>query len=72
MGTQDSTAQNRTGQEFAGQVAIVTGGAGTIGEATAQLLIAEGASVVVADVDVEHGEASPPRWANGRRSSEPT
>ena len=45
------------GQEFAGQVAIVTGGAGTIGEATAQLLIAGGASVVVADVDVEHGEA---------------
>jgi len=64
MGTQDSTAQDRAdagqefaGQEFAGQVAIVTGGAGTIGEATAQLLIAGGASVVVADVDVEHGEA---------------
>ena len=57
MGIQDSTAQNRTGQEFAGQVAIVTGGAGTIGQATAELLIAEGASVVVADVDVEQGEA---------------
>ena len=58
MGTQDSTAQDRAdaGQEFAGRVAIVTGGAGTIGQATAELLIAGGASVVVADVDVTHGE----------------
>ena len=42
-------------QELVGKVAIVTGGAGGIGRATAELLAAEGASVVVADVDVEHG-----------------
>src|SRR6187431_3813035 len=52
MGTETSR-----GQEFAGKVAVVTGGAGSIGRATAELLIAEGASVVVADVDVEQGEA---------------
>jgi NAD(P)-dependent dehydrogenase (short-subunit alcohol dehydrogenase family) len=42
-------------QELAGKVAIVTGGAGGIGRATAELLVAEGARVVVADVDVEGG-----------------
>ena len=41
--------------ELAGKVAIVTGGAGGIGRATAKLLAAEGASVVVADLDTEHG-----------------
>ena len=44
-------------QELAGKVAIVTGGAGGIGRATAQVLVDEGARVVVADVDAEHGEA---------------
>ena len=34
----------------------MTGGAGGIGRATAELLVAEGASVVVADVDVDGGE----------------
>lgn len=43
-------------QELAGKVAVVTGGAGSIGEATARLLVAEGARVVVADVDDEGGE----------------
>ena len=42
-------------QELAGKVAIVTGGAGGIGRATAELLVAEGASVVIADVDVDRG-----------------
>jgi NAD(P)-dependent dehydrogenase (short-subunit alcohol dehydrogenase family) len=36
-------------------VAIVTGGAGGIGRATAELLVAEGARVVIADVDEEQG-----------------
>jgi NAD(P)-dependent dehydrogenase (short-subunit alcohol dehydrogenase family) len=44
-------------QELRGKVAIVTGGAGGIGSATARLLVAEGADVVVADVDAEAGGA---------------
>jgi len=41
---------------FQGKVAIVTGAAGGIGEAYARSLAAEGASVVVADLDTERGE----------------
>jgi NAD(P)-dependent dehydrogenase (short-subunit alcohol dehydrogenase family) len=41
--------------ELAGKVAIVTGGAGDIGRAAATLLVAEGARVVIADVDAERG-----------------
>jgi NAD(P)-dependent dehydrogenase (short-subunit alcohol dehydrogenase family) len=44
-------------QELAGKVAVVTGGAGGIGRATAARLVAEGAHVVVADIDVEGGQA---------------
>jgi NAD(P)-dependent dehydrogenase (short-subunit alcohol dehydrogenase family) len=43
-------------QELVGKVAVVTGGAGGIGRATAALLVAEGARVVVADVDAEGGK----------------
>jgi NAD(P)-dependent dehydrogenase (short-subunit alcohol dehydrogenase family) len=45
------------GQELAGKVAIVTGGAGDLGRATVELFVAEGAQVVVADVEVARGEA---------------
>lgn len=45
-------------QELAGKVAIVTGGAGGIGRATARLLVAEGAEVVVADLDADAGRAA--------------
>ncbi len=38
-------------RRFVGKVAIVTGGAGNIGRATAQRLAAEGAAVTVADLD---------------------
>ena len=42
---------------FDGEVAIVTGGAGGIGSATCRKLAAEGARVVVADIDPDGAEA---------------
>jgi 3-oxoacyl-[acyl-carrier protein] reductase len=41
---------------FEGKVAIVTGSAGGIGEAYARALAAEGAAVVIADMDADKGE----------------
>jgi NAD(P)-dependent dehydrogenase (short-subunit alcohol dehydrogenase family) len=40
---------------LAGKVALVTGGASGIGEATVRLFVAEGASVVIADLQDERG-----------------
>ena len=40
-----------------GKVAIVTGGADGIGQATCELFAAEGCAVVIADVNVEKGRA---------------
>jgi NAD(P)-dependent dehydrogenase (short-subunit alcohol dehydrogenase family) len=45
-------------QELAGKVAIVTGAACGIGRATAELFVAEGARVVIADINDEAGEAA--------------
>lgn len=45
------------GQRLAGKAAIITGAAQGIGAATAELFAAEGASVVVADVNEELGTA---------------
>lgn len=44
-------------RRFEGRVAVVTGAAGGIGEGYARALAAEGASVVVADIDVDRAQA---------------
>ena len=43
--------------EIKGKVFIVTGGASGLGEGTARMLAAEGGQVVIADMQVEKGEA---------------
>ena len=43
--------------DIAGKVFIVTGGASGLGEGTARMLVANGAKVVIADLQVEKGEA---------------
>ena len=43
--------------EIAGKVFIVTGGASGLGEGTARMLYAKGGKVVIADMQVEKGEA---------------
>ena len=43
--------------ELDGKVAIVTGGASGIGRATVERFVAEGARVVIADVETDRGEA---------------
>jgi len=45
-------------EEVAGMVAVVTGGSTGIGFGTAERLVAEGAKVVIADVDESRGEAA--------------
>ncbi|MBT9475202.1 SDR family NAD(P)-dependent oxidoreductase [Polaromonas sp.] len=55
---------------FQGQVAIVTGGASGIGEATCRRLAAEGATVVVADVNGERAEAVAAELGNHSRAQQ--
>ena len=43
--------------DIAGKVFIVTGGASGLGEGTARMLAREGGKVVIADLNVEKGEA---------------
>ncbi len=44
-------------QLLAGQVAIITGGASGLGRASVELFVEQGAKVVIADVNVEQGQA---------------
>ena len=46
-----------TSGQLAGKVAVVTGGASGIGRAIAELFVAEGARVLIADLNAEAGEA---------------
>jgi NAD(P)-dependent dehydrogenase (short-subunit alcohol dehydrogenase family) len=46
-----------TTMEIAGKVFIVTGGASGLGEGTARMLVANGAKVVIADMQADKGEA---------------
>jgi NAD(P)-dependent dehydrogenase (short-subunit alcohol dehydrogenase family) len=69
----DATGAGRV----AGRVAIVTGGASGLGLACAQLLSAEGATVVVADVDEDAGHRAaealgPASWAHTTDVSDET
>lgn len=51
---------------FAGKVAVITGGASGIGAAAARRFHAEGASVLLADLNAEAGQALASELGEGR------
>jgi NAD(P)-dependent dehydrogenase (short-subunit alcohol dehydrogenase family) len=50
-------SERSTAGRYEGKVALVTGAASGLGEATARLLVAEGGNVVIADYGAERGQA---------------
>ncbi len=59
----------RMAEELAGKVAVVTGGASGLGRAMVERFAAEGAKVVIADIDPEAGERAGRRARRRRRCS---
>ena len=60
-------------QPLTDQVAVVTGAARGIGRGIAAVLAAEGARVVIADIDADgRRSARPPSWGRERSPSRPT
>lgn len=55
-GTREGEAEGRREGRLQGKVAIVTGGAGGIGQGVVRRFVAEGAAVVFADIDEARGE----------------
>ena len=58
--------------QFEGASAIVSGGAGGLGEATVRRLHADGLGVVIADLDADKGKALADELGSRRSSSAPT
>lgn len=52
-----------------GKAIFVTGAASGLGKAMTQRFVAEGARVVIADIDAEGARRSPPNWAMPPASS---
>lgn len=57
-----SDASGTALRRFDGRIALVTGGASGIGEATAARLASEGAHVIIADIDSEAGERTAEKY----------
>ena len=60
-GSVASNDSERPSSRLAGRIAVITGGGSGIGLASARRLAAEGARVVIADLDADTGRPRPPR-----------
>lgn len=59
-----SLSENRSENRLENKVAVITGGASGIGEGTVERFVAEGAKVVVADLQAEAGHAVAERFGD--------